>query len=447
MKRSLSPESLRDVTQRLAQAQAALEKRYPGESARRQPVHVVYGGAHLFRADIARRMGEMAIRALDEFAPDSATFGQALGLRDAEVVYARVREKLQREPVEDYGIDFEDGYGHRTDDEEDGHARAAAEYVASAKERSELPPFIGIRIKPLSEECRERAIRTLDIFLTALVEKTNGALPANLSVTLPKIALPEEVATLADVLEMLEVKLELPVGSILVELMIETSQALLNDRGENNLLQIVSAARGRCAAVHFGPYDYTASLGIVATHQTPSHPACDFARSAIQVALAGTGIRLADGPTMLMPIAPHRATKEGATPTAQQKDENRRVVHDAWKLHYANIRRSLAAGFYQGWDLHPAQLPARYAAVYAFFLEELDIASTRLKNFIAKAMQATRVGAVFDDAATAQGLLNYFLRAVNCGAILESEVERLTGLTSAELRSASFLKILADRNK
>ncbi|HEV2288775.1 MAG TPA: aldolase/citrate lyase family protein [Candidatus Acidoferrales bacterium] len=447
MKRSLTAESLKDVTQRLAQAQAALAKRYPGETSRRQPVHVLYGGAHLFRADIVQRMREKAIQALDEFAPDYVTFGQALGLPRSEIIYARVREKLQREPVEDYGIDFEDGYGHRSDSEEDAHARSAAEHLAVAQNQSSLPPFVGIRIKPLSEECRERALRTLDIFLTALVEKTGGALPSNFSVTLPKISMTEEAATLVDALEMLEVKLGLPVGSVHVELMIETARAISNENGENNLLQLVSAARGRCVAVHFGPYDYTASLGVIAAYQNLQHPACDFARSAMQVALTDTGVRLADGPTMLIPIAPHRATNDGSPLTAQQADENQKAVRDAWRLHYANIRRSLAAGFYQSWDLHPAQLPARYAGVYAFFLEELDAAAERLKNFIAKAMQATRVGAVFDDAATGQGLLNYFVRAVNCGAILESEAERSTGLTSAELRSGSFLKILAGRDK
>ena len=77
-------------------------------------------------------------------------------------------------------------------------------------------------------------------------------------------------------------------------------------------------------------------------------------------------------------------------------------------------------GFYQGWDLHPAQLPTRYAAVYAF-LESLDAASERLRNFVEKAAKATLVGDVFDDAATGQGLLNYFLRATNCGALTEEE--------------------------
>jgi len=55
------------------------------------------------------------------------------------------------------------------------------------------------------------------------------------------------------------------------------------------------------------------------------------------------------------------------------------------------------------------------------------------------------MGEVFDDAATGQGLLNYFLRAVNCGAITADEAQALMGLTTVELRSASFVKILDGR--
>jgi hypothetical protein len=140
----------------------------------------------------------------------------------------------------------------------------------------------------------------------------------------------------------------------------------------------------------------------------------------------------------------HRAA-EGKKLTDAQVRENREAVHAAWRLHYGHVRRSLEGGFYQGWDLHPAQLPTRYAALAAFFLEGLDAASARLKNFVAKAGQATLVGEVFDDAATGQGLLNYFLRAASCGAITESEAVEKSGLSLDELRSRSFVKILAAR--
>lgn len=481
MKRSLSSEVLGSVTQRLGQAHAVFTRRYPGETDRRQPVHTVYGGAHLFRANTSQRLGQLATAALDEFAPDFAAFSKAVGLPGARtlsdspvqaaefrrrfeadpesarkenwgawlasVIYVRVLEKLEREPVEDFRIDFEDGYGNRSDDEEDGHALAVASEIAAGMAQHTLPPFLGIRIKPLTEELRDRSIRTLDIFVTALVEKTGGKLPDNFVVTLPKVTLPEEVKGLADLLETLEQKLGLSAGSLPMELMIETTRAIFNERGEVNLLHLVEAARGRCIAAHFGTYDYTASCGITAAHQHMAHPACDFAKHVMQVALGGTGIWLSDGATNIMPVAPYRAGKGEPPLTAAQEEENRKVVHHAWKLHYDHVQHSLTNGFYQGWDLHPAQLPTRYAAVYAFFLEGLDAASERLRTFVAKAAQATLVGEVFDDAATGQGLLNYFLRAINCGAISAEEARQGTGLTTAELRSASFLRILKGRAK
>lgn len=480
MKRTLPPEALQEVNARLEQAHKAFQRRYPGPSAERQPVHVVYGGPHLFRSGTAKRFGELALKSLDDYAPNFAAFAKAVSLPEsnglpdsreeveaiaksietkpeavrrenrgawfAHTVYRRVREKLQREPVEDFRIDFEDGYGNRPDEEEDGHAAAAADDVSGGMNSGELPPFLGIRIKPLTEELRTRSIRTLDIFLTQLAQKSRGELPKHFCITLPKVALPDEVAALADICSRLEPMLDFEPGALRIELMIETPHAIFNERGEANLLPLVSAARGRCVAVHFGPYDYTASLNIATTYQPIALFASDFARAAMQVALAGTGIRLADGPTNIMPIPPHRSTKEGPKLSARHLEENRAAVHRGWKLHYENIRRSMANGYYQGWDLHPAQLPARYAAVYSFFLENLDLSAERLRNFVEKAAQATRVGQVFDDAAMAQGLLNYFAQATNCGALKPAEVETLTGLSQSELRSGSFVKILAGRS-
>jgi hypothetical protein len=229
--------------------------------------------------------------------------------------------------------------------------------------------------------------------------------------------------------------------------MIETPQSIFNERGELNLLPLAAAAQGRCVGAHFGTYDYTAGRGITAAHQHMMHFACDFAKEAMQVAYAGTGIWLSDGATNVLPVPVHHSGASSSPLTAGQIEENRKAVHQAWKLHSVHIRHSLVNGFYQGWDLHPAQLVTRYAAVYSFFLESLDAASERLRNFIQKAARATLVGEVFDDAATGQGLLNYFLRAINCGAITAEEAQRLTALTQAEFRSASFVKILDGRKK
>ena len=418
-------------------------EQYPGESGRRQPVHTVYGGAHLFKSDTTVKLGQLAVRSFETFAPDAATFANALGLPSklADTIHARVGEKLGREAVEDFRIDFEDGYGTRSDAEEDGHAVAAAEEVAKGMAANTLSPFIGIRIKTFSEELMTRSIRTLDLFLTTLIAASNGKLSNNFVVTLPKIVTPEQVGVLADIFDEMEPKLGLAAGSLKMEMMIETTQSIIGSDGESALPKMLAAARGRCTAAHFGVYDYTASCSITAAYQDMLHPACDFARSMMQVSFGGTGIWLSDGATNIMPVAPHR----GDNLTAEQIAENRTVVHRSWKLHYDQCRHSLANAIYQGWDLHPGQLPTRYAAVFTFFLEGLDAASERLRNFVQKAAQATLVGDVFDDAATGQGLLNYFLRAINCGAVTEQETIKMTSITLDELRSASFVKILKNR--
>jgi hypothetical protein len=481
VKRSLAPESLQRITMPLRRAHKTFETLYPGPRGDRQPVHTVYGGAHLFRSDTAKRLGEKALQTLDEYAPDFLSLAKALDLPGtdalsesresaasltklieadpekarkenraawfAHTLYQRIREKLHREPVEDFRIDFEDGFGNRPDEEEDRYAAAAAGEVAAGVRGGALPPFVGIRIKPFTEELRNRSIRTLDIFLTELVAETDGKLPENFFITLPKVTIPEEPAALAAICSRLESSLGLKANALLVELMIETPQSIFNECGQVNLLPLAMATQGRCVAAHFGTYDYTAGRGITAAHQSMTHPACDFAREVMQVAFAGTGIWLSDGATNILPVPLHHAGKNGSELTASQIAENRDAVRGAWKLHFDHIQHSLVNAFYQGWDLHPAQLVTRYAAVYSFFLESLDAASERLRNFIAQAAQATLVGEVFDDAATGQGLLNYFLRAINCGAITAGEAQTLTGLTPEELHSASFVKILDGRKK
>src|SRR5689334_4244961 len=265
---------------------------------RRQPVHTVYGGAHVFQSDSAVKLGKLALEALEEFAPRADALAKILGLPRglASPVYARVVDKLRREPVEDYRIDFEDGYGNRPDREEDRHAAVAAREVAAGLAAGTLPPSIGIRIKPLTHELADRARRTLDIFLERLLAEA-GRLPENFVVTLPKITTERQAATLARLLERREKALRLPPHTLKLELMVETPQAVINERGEAAIGRLVAAAQGRCVAAHFGTYDYTASLNITAEHQHMLHPACDFARQAVQVALAGTGIWISDGAT------------------------------------------------------------------------------------------------------------------------------------------------------
>ena len=476
MTSSFTPDIIGDINNHLKTANTLFSENYPGESPERQPVHTVYGGAHIFKEGTAMKMGVSAINHIRAYAPNFVEFSKILELKGYDklpnsqkdistleeyfasesseskeehsayfsyTVYQRVLEKLSREAVEDFRIDFEDGYGNRPEEEEDNHAVLAAEEVAKGMTSHSLPPFIGIRIKPLTEEQKNRAIRTLDLFISSLSERTNGNLPDNFVVTLPKVTIPEQVTALVQLFEVLEQKTDLPTGSLKLELMIETPQSILDSNGNSALPSLVKASDGRCTGAHFGVYDYTASTNITAEYQSLTHPNCDFARHMMQVALGGTGVRLSDGATNILPVGPHRPT-DGNPLTDSQLEENKMVVHNAWRLNFNNVSHSLKHGYYQGWDLHPSHLPLRYAAVYSFFLEGLSSTSIRLKSFMGKAAQATLIGDVFDDAATGQALLNYFLQGISCGAILEKDVEK-TGLTLDEIRTRSFKKILEGR--
>jgi citrate lyase beta subunit len=449
MERTLSGYDLEALGGQLHDSHEQFAERYPGDSGERQPVHTVYGGAQLFRADTAQRLGRIAVAAFEEYAADPAALGAAVGISDEELairVHQRVGEKLRREAVEDFRIDFEDGYGVRPDEEEDAEAVRVGGELARGIVEGTLPPFIGIRVKPVNEELRPRSVRTLDLVLTSLVAGSGGQLPSHFVVTLPKITISEHVAFFAATLGLLEERLGLARGSLRFEIMVETPQAILGADGATPLPRFIDAGRDRISAAHFGTYDYTALLGITASQQRMQHPACDFAKGLMQVALANTGVLLSDGSTTVLPVPPHRAAP-GESLSKGQLAENTSVVHAAWRMHYDDVLHSLRGGFYQGWDLHPAQIVTRYAALYTFFLTGVEAAGTRLHNFLDKAAQATLVGDVFDDAATGQGLLNFFLRGINSGALAEDEVIALSGVTLDELRGRSFTRILAGRRE
>ena len=443
MTRSLDPAMLADATAALREANLAFARAHPGEGPGRQPVHTVYGGAQLFAADTVSKLGAVALRALDTYAGDPAALGHALGISEhpaLATIDERVRDKLAREPIEDFRIDFEDGYGNRPDAEEDGHAATVASELARGMRDGTLSPFIGMRVKPLNEELRARSVRTLDLVYTALAE--SGGMPERWVVTIPKITIIEQVEFTVSVLQQLERKLGLPTGTLNFEAMVETPQIVLDTSGRSLLPRLLDASDGRLRGAHFGTYDYTAGINITAAYQRMQHPACEFAKHFMQVAFAGTDVWLSDGSTTVMPVPVHREAKGGPALTKQQQAENAASVHAAWRMHFDDVRHSLAGGFYQGWDLHPAQLVTRYAALYSFFLDGIDAAGVRLKNFVGKAAQATLVGDVFDDAATGQGLLNFFLRGINSGAITEAEALKMTGLTEEDFRGRSFVKIM-----
>ncbi|WP_433855040.1 DUF6986 family protein [Streptomyces kronopolitis] len=394
----------------LAQVDADLARRYPGDPGTRQPVHTVYVPGDAFTADTVRSWGDRALAALDAHAPDAGALAAVLDLPDALAteVYDRVRAKLTREPVEDLRIDFEDGYGPRPDAEEDEAAARAAALVADAYREGTAAPYTGIRMKCMEAAVRDRGIRTLDIFLTGLMRA--GGLPDGLLLTLPKVTYAEQVTAMVRLLEAFERTHGLESGRIGFEIQIETTQSILGADGRATVARMIEAAEGRATSLHYGTFDYSASCGVSAAHQSLDHPVADHAKAVMQVAAAGTGVRLSDGSTNVLPVGPTER------------------VHDAWRLHHTLVRRSLARAYYQGWDMHPGHLPTRYAAVYAFYREGLEQAAARLAAYVAKAG-----GEIMDEPATAKALSGYLLRGLDCGAVDPGEVARLTGLTRADL--------------
>ncbi|MBX7550899.1 aldolase [Streptomyces sp. NPDC004232] len=399
-----------EISASLAPVDAQLERLYPGDPGTRQPVHTVYVPGDAFAADTIRSWGDRALAALDEHAPDAASFAAVLGLADelAEPVYTRVRAKLEREPIEDLRVDFEDGYGPRPDAEEDATAARAARLIAEAYENGTAAPYMGIRMKCMEAAVRDRGIRTLDVFLTGLIEA--GGLPEGLVLTLPKVTYPEQVGAFVRLLEAFEKVHGLDAGRLGFEIQIETSQSILATDGTATVARMIQAAEGRATGLHYGTFDYSACLGVSAAYQASDHPAADHAKAVMQVAAAGTGVRVCDGSTNVLPVGP----------TAK--------VHDAWRLHYGLTRRALSRAYYQGWDMHPGHIPTRYAAVFAFYREGFEQAAGRLARYAGHVD-----GDVMDEPATAKALSGYLLRGLDCGALDIAEVARLTGLTRLDL--------------
>ncbi|MEU0052796.1 aldolase [Streptomyces sp. NPDC006309] len=401
-----------EISASLAPVDAELERRYPGDPGTRQPVHTVYVPGDAFTAGTLRTWGDQALALLDAHAPDAASLAAVLGLADdlAEPVYSCVRAKLEREPIEDLRVDFEDGYGPRPDAEEDAAAARAARLIAEAYRDGTAAPYMGIRMKCMEAAVRDRGIRTLDVFLTGLMEA--GGLPDGLVLTLPKVTYAEQVSAFVRLLEAFEKVHGLDAGRLGFEIQIETSQAILATDGTATVARMIQAAEGRATGLHYGTFDYSACLGVSAAHQAGDHPAADHAKAVMQVAAAGTGVRVCDGSTNVLPVGPTEK------------------VHDAWRLHYGLTRRALSRAYYQGWDMHPGHIPTRYAAVFAFYREGFEQAAARLTRYAHRAG-----GDVMDEPATAKALSGYLLRGLDCGALDIAEVARLTGLTRADLES------------
>ncbi|WP_425545915.1 DUF6986 family protein [Agromyces neolithicus] len=414
MTTSLSTADLAAIDAHLSTTDDLLRTAYPGDDGSRQPVHTVYVPADRFTPELPTAWRRMVRDAVDDAGGLDAV-AKLVGLDSAlaDEVVPRVREKLAVEPIEDLRIDFEDGYGDHGDAAEDAEAMRAAKRVAAAAGAGFAPPFIGIRFKSFEAETRARGIRTLDLFIGALVE--HGGLPDGLALTLPKVSTVAQVEAAAEVMTVLERAHGLPHGRLRFEVQVETPQLVLGVYGSSPVAQLALAVPGRISGLHYGTYDYSAALGIAAQYQSMEHPAADLAKGVMQLAVAGTGIRLSDGSTNILPVGGRTA--------------------DAWRLHARLVRRSLERGFYQGWDLHPNQLVTRYLATYAFYREGWPEASERLHD-----ARTGTTGGVLDEPATVRALAGFVLRGVRCGAISADEVATATGIDEATLAELAHPK-------
>ena len=398
------------LDRRLADADAALARQYPGDRGVRQPLHTVYVPASSYAAGLVPEWRDRALAVLDEHGAAAGSFARAAGLSEAVMaeVYPRVRAKLEHEPIEDLRIDFEDGYGVRPDDEEDGAAMSAAVALADSVATGEAAPLHGIRFKSFEAPTRRRGLRTLDLFVGELARR--GGLGDGFVVTLPKVTSVDQVSAMVTACEWLESSHGLAPGRLGFEVQVETPQAVLGADGTALVARMIHAGAGRVTGLHYGTYDYSASMGIAAEYQSMEHPVADHAKAVMQVAAAGTGVMVSDGSTNVLPVGDAAAVRRG------------------WALHARLVRRSLERGYYQGWDLHPAQLPTRYAATFAFYREGFESAAARLRAYAGQGDSA-----YLDEPATVVALAGFVLRGVECGAVDDTEVSEKAGLDRAHL--------------
>jgi citrate lyase beta subunit len=400
----LARELAGDLDGRLAAEDEALVARFPGERPGRQPVHTVYVPADRYDADLPQTWGARARQVMTEH---RVVLAGCLGGAGPDLL-PLIEDKLGREPIEDLRIDFEDGYGTRPDEVEDADVARAAQALAASQSAATGPASYGIRFKSFERPSRRRGLATLVGFVDHLLS-AGGSLDGFV-VTLPKVTSVAQVEAMASACDRIEAAHGLSSGALRFEIQIETPHSILGPDGTALVARMIHAVPSRVVGLHYGTYDYSAFCGIAAPYQSLEHPAADHAKAVMQAAAAGTGVRLSDGSTNVLPVG-----------DAEQ-------VRRAWALHLRLVRRSLERGFYQGWDLHPAQLPTRYAATYAFYREGFADAAERLRRYAVR-----NEGAILDEPATARALADFLVRGLECGALREDDTCRDSGMAVAEL--------------
>lgn len=370
---------------------ASLAREYPGDKIGGQPIHTVYVPASTAAADVPSRWGEEALALLDS---RSAVFDEL----DRSGVLPVVRNILRTNPVQDLRIDFEDGYGWRSDAVEDGHAREAGRTLGAWSADPRGPSWMGVRTKGLAPHERARGFRTLELVLDAA-----GGVPDGFVFTVPKLRAVEQVDAVVALCEELELAHGLAERSLRFELQIESPQAIVGSNGTATLAPALHRASGRCTSLHYGTYDYSAAVGITSAQQSLAHPAADHAKNVMLAAAAQTGVWVSDGSTQVVPVGTDHE------------------VESAIKRHFDLVTRSLERGFYQGWDMHPSHLATRWTATLSFFRSAMPTAASRVAAYLDSA-----AGGMMDEPATAQALAAVLVRGLDAGAATEADLQDIS---------------------
>jgi hypothetical protein len=403
--------TIAEVDRLLDIADARFEKRFSIAVRRGQPLHTVYvGGDRIYQGLIADWGAQAKALVLEHGGYAELARRVDVPDRDVDAVASSVERALNECPIRDLRVDFEDGYGNRTDSDEDDDTRRAARTIAAELRDPRAPKSVGIRVKGLNRPTRARSIRTLRLFLETLLSER--AEPQFLALTLPKVVAPEQAQAMAVLCSVLEDEYGLPPRSLNFEVQVEAPQLVVGPDGTLDVARALSAGDGRISAFHYGTYDYATASGIAAVHQSLAHPVAEFAKRTIQAVIAGTGVWMSDGSSNVLPAG------------------NEEQVWSAWSTQARLVNHALERGIYQGWDLHPGQLPPRYAAVHAFYRAGFGQTATRLRAYL----EAAETN-VMDEPATMRALAEFLIRAEDAGAISESEIEAACGRNMSALRS------------
>lgn len=416
------------------------------------PVHTVYGGAQLFHRNTLKKIGEKGIALIKNYFSEPPYCTVLSGESDVPLnseirqqVIDQTINKLTVNPVEDYRIDFEDGYGLRDSAKEDEDAERCAIELSELFQKSDNSSAFqtGIRIKSFSLPTLQRSIRTFDIFLSTFFQNCDIQNVPFLSVCLPKVTDLKEVELLLSLLTDYAKSHNLNTGFLRAEIMLETPEFYLKSNGFAALREMVDSFSGSFNALHLGLYDFTSSLGVQSADQKYNHPYLDFLRFQTIMQFSKSTIRLVDGATMEMPVEKYKKS-EFAELSEEECNANKIMIINAANAHTENIYHSMKMGFDSSWDLHPGQVAIRYLTLFTNYKKSFSAMRERFINFVENAARATVLNGQFDDAATGQGMLNYFIKGYRLGALSADDI-RKTGFDIETLVKKSFAELISEQ--